>query len=239
MIDIVSDPVGAPSQPDLSIKPDVVFLLDESGSMSSHQAEVVSTFNEYVRKVKGTAKSVSLYTFDSSGIREKLYKIAPDRVRMLTTADYRPSAATPLFDAMGQVIAKFEFNQRLVQFFTHTDGLENASQEWTKHKLDEKIAHLQQHSSWLFTFLMEGLEGRSALGDFKGLKMAFSSENRSGVMAAAVMSTVNYSQTMDSNPTTYTSTGSDEIDLDKGEEIKPLASGDVTSTQAPTSGGNS
>jgi len=220
MVSIISDPVDAPSRPESIVKPDVVFLIDESGSMSPHRSAVVSTFNEYVAQVKGTAKTISLYTFDSMGIRERIFKVDPNRVKRLSDDDYRPNASTPLYDAMGQVITKFQYQNRPVQFFTHTDGMENASTEWTKASLDELIATMQDQHKWLFVHLMEGLEGRAAMKDFAGLKMGFSPHNRSSVMGMSVNSTALYSATMDSNPVSYTSSGKDTIDVDEGEEIK-------------------
>ncbi len=232
-MDIISDPVGAPPQPEGGVAPDAVFLLDESGSMQQHRSAVVSTFNEYVQSVRGTAKTVSLYTFDGTGIREKIFKVAPDRVARLTEQDYRPNASTPLYDAMAAVIIKFQYNQRPVQFFAHTDGEENASVEWTKPRLDELIAQ-QTARGWLFTYLMEGLKGREAMQNFQGLKMAFTPGTRGQAMGMAVSSTQAYAMTNDSNPLTYTADGTDEVDVDAGGKLRTSAGG--VSSDA-TSGG--
>lgn len=238
MIDIVNDHIGAPPKLDAGVKPDVVVLLDESGSMGSHRTEVVSTFNEYVVTVRGIAKTVSLYTFDTQGIREKLFKVPPERVKMLTLADYCPHAGTPLYDAMGQVINKFRYGNRPVQFTTHTDGLENASTEFTKAALDELIADVT-NQGWLFTYLMEGIEGRKAMEDFQGLKMGFSAVNRGQVMDSFQTSTANYMATSSNNPLDYTSNGLDTIDVDSGEEVKKatVQDGDHEHSRT-TTGGN-
>lgn len=233
-MDIISDPVGAPSSPEAHVKPDVVFLLDESGSMQQHRSAVVSTFNEYVNQVRGTAKTISLYTFDGTGIREKLFKQDPNRVARLTEADYKPGTSTPLYDAFGAVINKFRYNNRPVQVFVHTDGQENASREWTKSALDELIAEQQNQHSWLFTYLMEGIEGREAMKDFAGLKMGFTPATRGAVMGQAISSTSMYAATMDSNPLSYTADGRDEIDVEKGEQLKTSSGAEHPSS---TSGG--
>lgn len=235
MVDIISDPIGAPPQPESVVQPHAVFLLDESGSMTGFRAEVVSTFNEYVNSVKGTAKTVSLYTFDTRGIREKIYKIPPERCKRLELKDYDPNAGTPLYDAMATVINKFKHETRPVQFFSHTDGHENASAEWTKASLDELIA-VQTHAGWLFTYLMEGLRGREAMSAFQGLKMGFSPTNRVQAMHAAVSSTALYSQTMDNNAVNYTVDGTDNLDLDKGETLRKSTVGGLEEA-ANTTGG--
>lgn len=239
MIDIVNDHIGAPPKSDHLVKPDVVVLLDESGSMGSHRSAVVSTFNEYVVTVRGVAKTVSLYTFDTSGIREKLFKVDPHRVKMLTLADYCPAAGTPLYDAMGQVINKFRYGNRAVQFTTHTDGMENASQEFTKARLDELIADVTMNQGWLFTYLMEGIEGRAAMADFQGLKMGFSPENRGMVYDSFQTATINFAATANNNPLDYTSNGLDTIDVDAGEQVKKVTvqDGDHESVTSTTTGG--
>ncbi len=217
MIDIVNDPIGAPPTPENLVHPNVVVLLDESGSMQAYRNEVVSTFNEYVDKVRKTAKSISLYTFDSTGIREKLFKEHPDRLKRLTEKDYNPGEMTPLYDAMGIVMNKFQHETRPVHFVVHTDGLENHSKEWTKASLDEYIANLtnKHNNGWLFTYLMEGLEGREALKEFAGLKLGMSNSSRGVAMGVVATATINYAATCDNNPLSYTVSGTDTDDLDE------------------------
>lgn len=242
MIDIVNDPIGAPPTPDTIVHPNVVVLLDESGSMQAFRSEVVSTFNEYVAQVRKTAKSISLYTFDSTGIREKLFKEHPDRVRQLTENDYNPGQMTPLYDAMGVVMGKFYHETRPVHFVVHTDGQENSSAEWTKASLDEYIASLtnKHNNGWLFTYLMEGLGGREALKSFAGLKYGMSNASRGVAMGAVASATMNYAATLDNNAISYTISGTDTDDLDelnKGQTDRALKKmGGQTVT---TSGGTS
>ena len=108
MVDIIKD-ASASTSTATTGKPDVVILLDASGSMGGNEESVVSTFNEYVEKVKDTAHSISLYMFDSHGIREKIHRENPNRIKKLTRDDYIVGAMTPLYDAMGKVMN--EFNQ--------------------------------------------------------------------------------------------------------------------------------
>ena len=210
MIDIIKE-TATPSTKAAG-NPDVVILLDASGSMSQQRESVVSTFNEYVQSVKDTAHSISLYTFDSKGIFEKIYKENPSRIKKLTTDDYKPDAMTPLYDAMGKVMTKFEESNRNVQFVTHTDGLENDSKEWSYAKLKEYIDILTK-KGWLFVYLGEGVEGKSELQKFEGLKVNFSSQNRGVATESLKAVTRRYASHGFTSAECYASHG-DSIDAD-------------------------
>jgi len=220
MIDIVSSTIGHDKPTEVTGKPHVVILLDESGSMASHRDKVISTFNEYVASVKDTAHDISLYTFDSLGIREKIFQENPSRIRKLTEADYAPNAMTPLYDAMGKVLTKFDSAMKVsrpVQFVTHTDGEENDSKEWNFGKLSEYIGILTSRG-WLFTYLAEGLKGQDQLKQFQGLKMNFSSQMRGAAMHAMAESTASYARTGSNLMSNYVSRG-DSLNVDAGEKL--------------------
>lgn len=222
MIDIVKSPISGVTHqsPAPEAKPRVVVLLDESGSMGSWREQVVSTFNEYVKSVENTAESISLYTFDSTGIREKIFNEAPGRIRKLTMADYMPNAMTPLYDAMGKVILKYQDDRHPIQFVTHTDGLENHSSEWNYPRLQELI-DIQTKKGWLFVYLGEGDLGKAAVKDFQGLKVNFSPENRIHSMSHLANSTAAYSTTRSTNAGDYTQHGGDTLDVDElAKQIK-------------------
>lgn len=222
MIDIIKTPLNTNTPSNTFGKPHVVILLDESGSMKPHQDQVISTFNEYVNSVKDSAHDISLYTFDSFGVREKIFQENPSRIRKLTSADYSPNAMTPLFDAMGRVLRKFDDAMKVgrpVQFVTHTDGEENDSREWNFAKLNEYIGILTARG-WLFVYLGEGLKGQEQLKKFDGLKMNFSSQNRGVAMETMGAVTESYSLTGSNRMDSYVTTG-DSLNVDAGEKLKP------------------
>lgn len=118
---------------------EIVFLLDASGSMGSYEKAVVTTFNEYIAKIRGEVENatVSLFTFDSLGIVCKFESVPLNQVRTLTEKDYKVGAATPLYDAIGTIVNKFQGNN--INFLIHTDGYENASSEFTFEKIDSLV----------------------------------------------------------------------------------------------------
>lgn len=203
-------------------RPDVVILLDASGSMASQRDSVISTFNGYVQSVKDDANTISLYTFDSMGIMELIYKRPPKKVKPLTLNDYRPNALTPLFDAMGKIMSKFDDNPRNVQFVTHTDGLENDSREWTREGI-KKYINRQSEKGWLFVYLGEGVRGQEEFREFTGLKMNFSPRNRRKVMSANAAVTRTYGYTGQSTMDCYVQDGGDTLDVDRGDNVKGAA----------------
>ena len=189
---------------------DVVILLDESGSMGPYRSEVISTFNEYVNDVRDTAKTISLYTFDSKGIREKLYKEDTKNVQSLTEQNYCPDAATPLYDAMGKVINKFRDTKGKVQFVVHTDGAENNSEEFTYKTITAIVDDLTE-KGWLFVFLGEGLVAQKQFKDFKGMKVNYSADNRGATMQSLGATTQVYSCSTIADTKVLNNT---EIDID-------------------------
>lgn len=224
MIDIIKETPASTGTTTTKGKPDVVILLDASGSMAGHRDSVVSTFNEYVEKVRADAHSISLYTFDSNGIREKILHENPSRIRKLTHDDYLPGAMTPLFDAMGKVMQKFDGSERNVQFVTHTDGLENDSKEWNLNKLKEYIETLT-NKGWLFVYLGEGVDGFGQMSNFQGVKFAFSSQNRDSTMCGLAASTSLYAATASNVASSYTDNADGVIDVDKGDTVKKWKQG--------------
>lgn len=210
MIEIIKD--SATTSTKTTGKPDVVVLLDASGSMSMHRDSVVSTFNEYVESIQETANTVSLYTFDSKGIREKILKENPSRVKKLTKDDYKPDAMTPLYDAMGTVMNKFEDSTRNVQFVTHTDGAENSSKEWNYSRLKEYIEILT-NKGWLFVYLGEGIEGQEEMSKFQGVKMNFTAATRGKAMDNLTMSTQTYATVGSNDVKDYTDKEDGSIEI--------------------------
>jgi hypothetical protein len=221
MLEIIKDPINSNSQFNTKTqgKPDVVILLDMSSSMSPYRDTVISTFNEYVASVKETANTLSLYMFDTNGIREKILKENPSRIRKLNRDDYTPCGGTPLYDAMGILIKKFESSKRNVQFVTHTDGEENASKEWNFISLNAYITAMTARG-WLFTYLGEGISGAKEFTKFdSGLKVMYSPNNRGLAMKNFAMSTTTYSSTCSNELQNYTANQFGIVDVDKNESV--------------------
>lgn len=144
---------------------EIVVLLDRSGSMGSAKRDIIGGFNRFVaeqRKLPGEAR-LTLVQFDSQGPHEVVHDRVPlARVPDLTDATYVPRGMTPLLDAMGwtidhagQALAALPEAERpaTVVFVVATDGEENASREYSKAALRDKVVMQQDTYSWKFLYL--------------------------------------------------------------------------------------
>ena len=92
-----------------------LIILDESGSMSCMHQQTINGCNETINTVKTAQKKfaesqehfVSIYAFQSDGDRESRYlikNIPVQQVNHITSNDYEPWGATPLYDAVGATL---------------------------------------------------------------------------------------------------------------------------------------
>jgi uncharacterized protein YegL len=143
----------------------IAFLLDRSGSMQSIKDDAIGGFNELVTdqaKAPGEC-TLTLVQFDSQNPQETVYdKLPIGQVPELTAAAYVPRGGTPLLDAVGRLIVTT--GEQLASLPEHerpekviivilTDGLENASLEYTREQVFDLITHQRETYSWEFIFL--------------------------------------------------------------------------------------
>lgn len=149
---------GAKAETDL--KTLICLILDRSGSMSGRESDVINGANGFIDKQKALPDpaSIALVRFDSEGI-ERFRAMAPlAECAPITEEDYQPRGGTPLLDAVGQTIMALEGDWRREQperaiVVIVTDGLENASREYTKAKVKELIEARQASGKWAFIYL--------------------------------------------------------------------------------------
>ena len=123
-------------------------ILDQSGSMQQLKHEVISSFNEQVDMIFKLQKTepeveikITLCTFNDE-VNFKYIAQKIDLLKRLTTADYQPDACTALYDAIG--ITMLKVNETMLpndQVFLaiFTDGLENASTNYTAKDISHKL----------------------------------------------------------------------------------------------------
>lgn len=139
----------------------VYFLLDRSGSMNQLTDDVIGGFNAF-RKEQITDDVTTLMTFvqfDSQDSQSMLTRALDIReVPELTTATYVPRGGTPLYDAMGELIATARIRHDAcggaedVIFVVFTDGHENDSDEYDREKIFT-LVEKSQELGWTFVFL--------------------------------------------------------------------------------------
>ncbi len=142
-----------------------VIILDKSGSMGSIREAAVSGFNETlagIRKAQETFAEtqdhyVSLVAFCSCEMKELYDKVPVAEARSLEMADYQPCCCTPLYDAMGFTLTKMQkhvqdVKDALVVVTIITDGLENASKEYSGSTVKKLVEELKG-KGWSFTYM--------------------------------------------------------------------------------------
>jgi Mg-chelatase subunit ChlD len=158
---------GAPQKPDAANTASksgsqpllIAMIIDKSGSMSNLSADTVGGFNEYLadrqRETPDALMSVTL--FDTE--RDALHVAEPvAQIQKLTEARYRRGGMgyTALNDAIGGTIAAIDAGdyaaQRNVLIVVMTDGLENASKEWTSRADIAALVERKEASGWKFVF---------------------------------------------------------------------------------------
>lgn len=142
---------------------EIACVLDRSGSMNAIAGDAIGGFNTFLaaqQALPGTAR-LTLVLFDHE------YQLAHNNVPIqdvppLDEHTYVPRGMTALLDAVGRTID--DMGARLaatpeaerpakVIVAILTDGMENASRDYTYDKVSSMIRHQQQKYSWEFIFL--------------------------------------------------------------------------------------
>jgi hypothetical protein len=137
----------------------IAMIIDKSGSMSNLSADTVGGFNEYLadRQLETPDALMSVTLFDT--IRDAMHVAVPvTKIPKLTEARYRQGGMgfTALNDAIGNTIAAIDAGdyatRRKVLVVVMTDGLENASKEWTSRADIAALVERKEIAGWKFVF---------------------------------------------------------------------------------------
>ena len=143
-----------------------LIILDKSGSMSSIAKAAIAGFNETVGGIRSAQERfkdtqehfVSLMIFCDCE-KTMVYDMVPvDQVKELTSKEYRPCCCTPLYDAMGisinalyKAIKDKEDATAVVTVIT--DGLENASKEYSGQAIKALVERMKDEEGWNFAYI--------------------------------------------------------------------------------------
>ncbi len=142
---------------------EMVFILDRSGSMAGLEKDTIGGFNSMIDKQKDLDGDaiVSTVLFDNH------FEVIHNRVNLkdishLTHKDYYVRGSTALLDAIGRSIRKIrtiyaetlrEDRPDKVMFVITTDGMENASRQFSYHDIQHMIQDVKEKYGWEFLFL--------------------------------------------------------------------------------------
>ena len=141
-------------------------ILDKSGSMSSIAKAAISGFNETVGSIRSAQERyaetqehfVSLMIFCDCEKRLVYDKVPVSEVKELTSRDYRPCCCTPLYDAMGISINGLlndikDMEDATAVVTVITDGLENASKEYSGKAIKALVERMKEEEGWNFSYI--------------------------------------------------------------------------------------
>lgn len=156
---------------------EIIFILDESGSMGGLRNDTIGGFNTFVdeqKKLDGEA-NITLVKFNTAAAT--VYSRTPlTKVPALTEKDYCPSGGTALFDAIGMAIysitkemdgKQIPENTKVV-FAITTDGEENSSVVYNLPQIKKMIEEKKEKLKWEFLFFGANIDS-FAVGGGMGL----------------------------------------------------------------------
>lgn len=145
---------------------DVNIIIDRSGSMESIKDSATSGVEEFINQqaTEGVEGFISLFQFDDEyeevikgvkikdakkALKDKNWSLFPRGLTALNDSIGRSINAT------GERLAKLDKKDRpdVVLFLIVTDGIENASQEFSREKIKEMVEHQQDKYNWKFVYL--------------------------------------------------------------------------------------
>lgn len=155
---------------------EIVFILDRSGSMSGLESDTIGGYNAMLkkqRKVPGEA-TVTTVLFDDQ------YELLHDRIPLngiapITEKEYFVRGTTALLDAIGKTIYKISTAQKYtldeeraahIMFVITTDGMENASREFSYDKIRQMIEYQKSNYGWEFIFLGANIDAIATAKQF-------------------------------------------------------------------------
>ena len=151
---------------------ELVFLLDESGSMSGMEADTIGGFNSMIDKQRREAGEAYVSTVAFSNESRVIHdRVDLKRVEPMTRRDYVPGGCTALLDALGGAIrhignvhkyAREEDVPEHTIFVITTDGMENASRRYTKTEVKAMVERQKARYGWEFLFLGANIDAISA-----------------------------------------------------------------------------
>lgn len=153
---------------------ELVLVIDKSGSMGGLESDTIGGFNSMVEKQRALHIPVRVTAVLFNDKAQTLYDHkAIWRVPPLTEKEYVTGGTTALLDAVGTTIRRMERTEDIavsgtkVVFVIITDGLENASTEFTRAAVKRMISDKQEKAGWSFIYLganIDAAEEADAIG---------------------------------------------------------------------------
>lgn len=152
---------------------DVIFIIDNSGSMSGLEKDTLGGFNSVLQQQKqlDANDQVFITTVLFNSQYHYLHQRKPlNEVFPLTEKEYQVGGMTALLDAMGDSLSKIKHQidlaeqskgEHKVLCVVITDGEENASREYSHAQIKNLVEKRQNKDQWEFLFLGANIDAFS------------------------------------------------------------------------------
>ena len=139
---------------------ELVIIIDKSGSMQPLTEDVIGGFNSLIEEQKKEGETIVTTIFFNDSIKFIHERVDIKEIKPLDKRTYSASGCTALLDAIGDGIAFIKSKHASTKeddlpkhtiFSIMTDGLENASREYSYKRIKDMI-EFQKKCGWDFIF---------------------------------------------------------------------------------------
>ena len=155
---------------------ELVMILDRSGSMGGLESDTIGGYNSMLKKQREEEGEVLVSTILFDDRSEVLYDRVPlEKMPQMTEKEYYVRGCTALLDAVGGAIhhiasvhkyAREEDRPEKTIFVITTDGLENASREYSYGRVKKMVEQQKEKYGWEFLFLGANIDAIETAGRF-------------------------------------------------------------------------
>ena len=155
---------------------ELVFILDRSGSMAGLEDDTIGGFNSMIEKQKGEPGEAYVSTVLFDNVSEVIHdRIDIQKIEPMTRNQYYVRGSTALLDAVGSAIhhignvhkyARPEDRPEKTLFVITTDGMENASRQYSYERVKMMIERNTDKYGWEFIFLGANIDAAKEAARF-------------------------------------------------------------------------
>ncbi|MBQ1602330.1 MAG: VWA domain-containing protein [Oscillospiraceae bacterium] len=155
---------------------EIVFILDRSGSMAGLEDDTIGGFNAMLEKQKKEPGEALLSAVLFDHCSEVVYdRVDLQKIEPMTNKQYFVRGSTALLDAIGGAVHHIENVHKYAReedrpgktiFIITTDGMENASREYSYRQVSSMVKHAQEAYGWEFLFLGANMDAIRAAETF-------------------------------------------------------------------------
>lgn len=155
---------------------EVVFILDESGSMSGLEADTIGGFNSMLSKQRNEDGEAYISTVLFNHRTRILHDRIPiNKVLPMNKSQYYVGGTTALLDAIGGAVHHISNVHKYIReedkpektlFIIITDGMENSSHTYSSEAVKAMIEEKKNKDGWEFLFLGANIDAIKTASNF-------------------------------------------------------------------------